>query len=97
EGHLSAALCHLANISLRLGKEVAVGELKEIAGSKEASDHLRKMVGHLEDNKVDLKSKAMYGPLLKLDPKTEKFIGNDRANGMLARENRKGYEMSERA
>jgi predicted dehydrogenase len=97
EGHLSAALCHLANISLRLGKEVELGELKEIAGSKEASDYLKKMVGHLEDNKVDLKSKAMYGPVLKIDPKTEKFVGNGKANGMLGRENRKGYEMSERA
>jgi predicted dehydrogenase len=98
EGHPSAALCHLANISLRLGKQVELGDLKEIAGSKEASEHLKKMVAHLEDNKVDLKSKAMYGPVLKIDPKTERFLGdNDKANAMLTREYRKGYEVNERA
>jgi predicted dehydrogenase len=98
EGHLSAALCHLANISLRLGKTVPVGELKEIAGSKEASEALKRMLGHLEDNKVDLKSPAMFGPVLPIDPKTEKFTGNsDKANAMLTREYRKGYTYSERA
>jgi predicted dehydrogenase len=97
EGHLSAALCHLANISYRLGKPTTVGELKEIAGSKEANDALKKMVAHLEDNKVDLKSPAFAGPLLTLDPKTEKFTGAmaDKANPMLTREYRKGYEIKE--
>src|SRR5262245_27784600 len=93
EGHPSAALCHLANISLRNGKQVTAGDLKDIAGSKEANDALKKMVGHLEDNKVDLKSPAMFGALLPMDPKTERFTGNnEKANAMLSREYRKGFE-----
>jgi predicted dehydrogenase len=94
EGHISAALCHLSNISLRLGKTVMLGELKDIAGSKEANDALKKMLGHLEDNKVDLsKTAAFYGPLLPIDVKKEKFTGNnDKANAMLTREYRKGFE-----
>ena len=97
EGHLSAALCHLANISYRLGKEVPLGELKKIAGSKEANDALAKMVAHLEENKVPLTAMAHYGPLLTIDPKTEKFTGEmvDKANPMLTREYRKGYEIKE--
>jgi len=98
EGHPSAALCHLANISLRNGKQVTAGDLKDIAGSKEANDALKKMVAHLEDNKVDLKSPAMFGALLPMDPKTERFTGNnDKANAMLSREYRKGFEPNERA
>lgn len=98
EGHPSAALCHLANISLRLGKKVELGELKEITGTKEANDALKKMVAHLEDNTVDLKSPAMFGAVLAIDPKKEKFTGNnDKANAMLSREYRKGFEPDERA
>ena len=71
-----------------------LGELKDIAGSKEANDALKKMLGHLEDNKVDLsKTPAFYGPLLPIDVKKEKFTGNnDKANAMLTREYRKGFE-----
>src|SRR5262245_35199224 len=98
EGHPSAALCHLANISLRLGKKVELGDLKEIAGGKEANDALKKMVAHLEDNMVDLKSPAMFGSLLPIDPKKEQFTGNnDKANAMLSRDYRKGFEPDERA
>ena len=97
EGHLSAALCHLANISYRLGRDVPLGELTKIAGSKEANDALAKMVAHLADNKVGDKEMARFGPLLKLDPKTERFTGElaDKANPMLTREYRRGFEIKE--
>ena len=94
EGHLSAALCHLANISLRLGKTVMLGELKDVAGSKEANAALKRMLAHLDHNKIDLsKTPAFYGPTLTLDVKKERFSGNnDKANGMLKRDYRKGFE-----
>jgi predicted dehydrogenase len=97
EGHLSAALCHLGNISYRLGKETPLGELKEIAGGKDATDALKRMVAHLEDNKVDANSPAHLGPLLTIDPKNEQFTGEhkDKANPMLTREYRKGFEIKE--
>ena len=47
---------------------------------------------------MDLKSPAMFGPVLPIDPKTERFTGNnDKANAMLSREYRKGFEPTERA
>jgi predicted dehydrogenase len=97
EGHLSAALCHLANISYRLGKEVPVGELKKIAGSKEANEALARMVAHLEENKVPMTAVAHFGPLLTMDPKTQRFTGEmaDKANPMRTREYRKGFEIKE--
>ena len=83
--------------TISLGKEVPVGELKKIAGSKEANDALARMVAHLGENKVDMKAMAHFGPLLTLDPKTERFTGEmaDKANPMLTREYRKGYAIKE--
>jgi predicted dehydrogenase len=97
EGHPSAALCHLANISLRLGTRTPLGELKEIAGSKEAGEALKRMVAHLQANNVDMKTDCLVGPLLPFDPKKEEFTGNNEvANAMLSRDYRKGFEVSER-
>jgi len=98
EGHPSAALCHLSNISLRLGTRTPLGDLKDLAGSKEANDALKRMVAHLSDNKVDLKQECLLGPVLPIDPKKEEFTGNNQvANYMLSREYRKGFEPNERA
>ncbi len=98
EGHLSAALCHLANISVRLGKKEPLANVKEIAGTKEANAALTRMLLHLSENKVDLaKTDCLVGPLLMIDGKTERFTGNnDKANAMLSREYRKGFEMPEK-
>jgi predicted dehydrogenase len=92
EGHLSAALCHLANASYRLGKpadfsvEAPFGELSD---ANETYGRFRK---HLGENKVDLgKAKFALGPLLAFDPRTEKFTGNDDANKLITREYRKPY------
>lgn len=99
EGHLSSALCHLGNISMRLGEKKMLGELKEIAGGKKANEALKSMLSHLEDQKIDLASTpCMVGPTLTIDPKKEVFTGSDvaKANGMLGREYRKGFELPEK-
>ncbi|OWK41586.1 Gfo/Idh/MocA family protein [Fimbriiglobus ruber] len=101
EGHLSAALCHLANISYRLGKETPFdANLTELAGTKDAAvvEAVSRMKLHLTDNKVDLaKAIGRVGPKLTIDPKTEKFTGSDvaKANDMLFREYRKGFDITE--
>jgi len=105
EGHYSAALCHLGNISYRLGKPVAVGDdIKAFAGVKQANEAFERLKTHLKDNKVDIATvKGLVGPKLTLDPKTEKFTaasdGVDlaKANDMLFREYRKGFDITEAA
>ena len=53
EGHYSAALCHLANISYRLGQEVPFNKpTKAFGDDKEAYETLARMEEHLKDNKV---------------------------------------------
>jgi predicted dehydrogenase len=98
EGHLSAALCHLANISYRLGAETSLDkDSTGFSGCAEAEAALKRMKDHLTANKVDLsKAVGRVGPKLALDPKTERFTGgNSQANAMLFREYRKGFEVKE--
>jgi predicted dehydrogenase len=99
EGHLSAALCHLANISYRLGAEATFDrDVAALADCKEAGDAVARMRAHLTANKVDLATAVgRIGPKLAIDPKTETFTGSlaSRANPMLFREYRKGFEVKE--
>ncbi|MFO0906289.1 MAG: Gfo/Idh/MocA family oxidoreductase [Pirellulales bacterium] len=99
EGHLSSALCHLGNISYRLGEEVAASEVAaKISEYKSADDDkatLERTLEHLAANKVDVKSsKIRVGAALTFDPKTERFpVNNEAANAMLSREYRAPFEV----
>ncbi len=94
EGHLSSALCHLGNVSYRLGEQLPVKEIaKKLEGDAEALETFGRFSEHLVANKVDLDSKAYFGLNLTLDGKAEVFTGPhaDAANPMLTREYRKPY------
>jgi hypothetical protein len=87
EGHLSSALCHLGNISYRLGKQADPDELRSaLQQDTAATETLSRMEEHLAANGVDLKkTKLSMGPTLRFDPKAERFVGNDQANELLSR------------
>lgn len=93
EGHLSSALCHTSNISHRLGKKAAPGEIKEkIKGNPEFLDAWGRTVEHLAKNGVDIeRDQLSFGEMLQMDVGTERFIGNEAANAMLTREYRAPY------
>ena len=93
QGHLSSALCHTANISIRLGKKQAPGAiLEKVKANKEAADSFERMREHLAINGVDIaKDHLTLGEFLTMDPKAEKFIGNAEADKMLTRDYRKPY------
>jgi predicted dehydrogenase len=100
EGHLSSALCHLGNISYHLSETVSVAEaqsrLRSIKPAGEGSATFERFTGHLAENNVNLdKLQIRYGATLAIDPKTETFTGGmaDKANPMLTREYRKGFEV----
>lgn len=98
EGHLSAAISHLGNISYYLGEKnlVSVSDLSEaLKGVKSLDDNeatLQRTVKHLQKNGVDLdKYRIALGPQLQFDPEKEVFTNNDSANAWLTREYRAPY------
>jgi hypothetical protein len=98
EGHVSAALCHLANISYRLGAEGPIGDVAGFAGSTAAADALTRMREHLREHRIDpATAVGRAGPKLTFDPATERFTGDRaaEANAMLFREYRRGFEVRE--
>lgn len=96
--HYSAALCHLANISFRTGKEVPYGkDAPKDAGTnqivRESFDKIRENclgVGiKLDDAKYTL------GRPLTFDPAQERFVDDDAANKLLTRPYRAPYVVPE--
>ncbi len=99
EGHYSAALCHLGNISYRLGQQVpfsqkpnAYFDNAQVQASWNAvCENLTGALGaNLEQMTYQL------GPRLEFDPATEKFIGNDAANKLLTRAYREPFVVPEK-
>lgn len=96
EGHLSSGLCHLGNISYRLGQSGSLADVERTVGEFKTTDNvkdtLQRTLDHLKANKVDPNEvKFQVGAPLTLDPAKEVFPGNDKANAMLTREYRAPY------
>jgi len=98
EGFISSSLCHLANISHRVGKTQPQDAIREqIKANGAMSESFGRMVEHFGANGIDLeKTPATLGAALEFDPKAEKFIGNDAANALLTREYRKPFVVPEK-
>ncbi|MEA3213261.1 MAG: hypothetical protein QOE70_6318 [Chthoniobacter sp.] len=98
DGHVSSALCHTGNISYLLGKKADPDALREkLKGNKDAMDSLERLATHLGANGVDLKvDQLTLGEFLKMDPKTEKFVGNPAADKLLTREYRAPFIVPEK-
>ncbi len=93
EGHQSSALCHLGNISYRLGRLASPAEIKEqltqLKPQDEIQDTFERTQKHLLENGVDLeKTKLTLGAFLRLDPDKEQFLNNPAADALLTRQYR---------
>jgi hypothetical protein len=94
EGHYSAALCHLANISYRLGEEVPFSPRPKAFGDeKEPYETLARLEEHLaKGNGLKLEEeKYPLGRKLVLDDRAESFVDDAEANRLLTREYRKPF------
>ena len=95
EGHVTATLCHMANISYRLGRKQSPEEIAEaVAGNDVLAEAFERCLEHLKANKVDLKREPLtIGPALTFDNNSEEFVGqfSDMANMYLRRNYREPY------
>lgn len=96
-GHLTTALCHLANISHLTGRRASPDE---IAAEKGTPDVLvtetNRLLEHLQFNQVDITAnRVTLGTALTFDPQTERFTGDhsQAANAILSRRYRPPYTM----
>lgn len=100
QGHLSAALVHLANISYRLGKTAPVGEIKDkISGQKDLAKAYSRFAEHLAANGIELdKTPAQLGAMLTVDADAERFTGefSHEANRLATREYRAPFIVPEK-
>jgi hypothetical protein len=90
EGHESAALCHIANISYRTGQAATADEVyKQLAGFSVNDDLAAGFEGtreYLAGAGVDLgREKITLGARLELDGEKEAFVANPAANALLTR------------
>jgi predicted dehydrogenase len=100
QGHLSAALVHMGNISYRLGKAAPGAETAErIRGHKELLASYERFQAHLAANGIDLaKTPAALGPMLTMDNDSERFAGefSQDANKLVSREYRAPFVVPEK-
>jgi len=98
QAHYSAALCHLGNISYRLGHEVPFSQ--KPAGFPEVEQVQESLDIIPENLKVALgmdlgKYTYTLGPKLEFDPGKEKFVGNPEADKLLTRDYREPFVVTE--
>ncbi|MDA7978603.1 MAG: Gfo/Idh/MocA family oxidoreductase [Pirellulales bacterium] len=90
DAHYSAALCHLGNISYRLGSTTAMAGIRSPYPNNPqvnaSLDKIRENLGRINLN-VD-QAQCQIGQVLEFDPATEKFVNNPAANALLTREYR---------
>jgi predicted dehydrogenase len=98
EGHLSAGLCHTGNISQQLAKRHSPEEIRDaVKHNADIADAVGRMRQHFALNNVDWhKTPVSLGPWLKMNPKTERFIGNTDADRLLTRNYRAPYVVAEK-
>lgn len=98
EGHLSAGMSHLGNISYYLGEknhasaEDTKAALAKVNSLDDDNATLERTIAHLEQNGVDLTATPLsVGPHLMFDPETEVFGNSDDANRLLTRDYRADF------
>jgi predicted dehydrogenase len=95
QGHLSAACCHMANVSYRLGKTASPEAIRESTrGNRELADAFELCREHLRDNGVDLgTTPATAGPWVTFDSRQETFVSDfaDQANALSRRNYRQPF------
>ncbi|MCE9562023.1 MAG: Gfo/Idh/MocA family oxidoreductase [Planctomycetes bacterium] len=97
-GHVSSGLCHLGNISYRLGKQTEYDpKLGKLSGNEFGTDALTRMADHLKDSGIKFDGKNLcVGRKLDFDGKAERFVKDAEADALLTRAYRKPFVVPEK-
>jgi hypothetical protein len=99
-GHYSSALCHLANISYRLGEKVPFnGKQEKLGDNREVVATFKNLQENLQGTGVRLdETTYQLGRTLSVDGETERFTGegSEAANLLLSREYRAPFIVPEK-
>ena len=100
EGHTSGTLCHMANISYRLGRKESIEKIRQIIVTNTIlAEAFERSLKHLQANEVDLQSDPLtIGPVLTFDRDREEFTGEfgKMANMYLRRNYREPFIVPEK-
>lgn len=92
DGHLSSALCHLGNISYKVGEQASTDQIAAAMKTEESQATFKRTAAHLHENGVNLaKTPLTLGPTLTI--KNEEFVGAhaEAANSHLTRDYREPF------
>ncbi|HKB03246.1 MAG TPA: Gfo/Idh/MocA family oxidoreductase [Gemmataceae bacterium] len=98
-GHYSSALCHLGNISYRLGEQVPFDGKAKLGDNREVVETFKNLQENLIGVGVKLEAHTYrLGRTLTVDPDAERFAGegSKEANALLTREYRKPFVVPEK-
>ena len=99
-GHLSTSLCHMGNISYRVGKAATIEQVNDVIGKDaQVLDAVERTRAHLAANGIELKTAGLtLGPKLTMDPAKEQFTGQfaKAANALVKRKYRKPFIIPEK-
>lgn len=96
EGHLSSSLCHLGNISHRLGETMSLPQaIERIQSDKLLGEAGQRMAEHLKANNIPGDVQIEVGAAPIFDSKSQTFPDSKEANALLTREYRKPYILPE--
>jgi len=98
EGHVSSGLCHLANVSYRLGEKSSFNKkIKSFGSNKKGYEYFERMQEHLKENGLNLEeTDYIVGRNLEFDAKTETIKGDDETNAILSRNYHSPYIVPEK-
>jgi predicted dehydrogenase len=96
EAHLSSALCHLGNISYRMGIETRFEKPKDLGDNKVVGDSIMTLLENTKAIGVTPENTTMrVGPKLEFNPEAEKFVNNPAADMLLTRPYRAPFVVPE--
>ncbi len=100
QGHISSSMCHMANISYRIGQQADPEEIRQVLNKdSNALETFENFRQHLSANGVDIKqAKAVLGAKLKMQPENERFTEqfSEQANQLIAEDYRKPFEVPQK-